>query len=50
MADFLNDPIGSKYGCSYRYTNGVLGTFGALLNEPVNPKKSFNMDIIFKNI
>ena len=39
MADFLNDPIGSKYGCSYRYTNGVLGTFGALLNEPVNPRK-----------
>ena len=39
MADFLNDPIGSKYGCSYKYTNGVLGTFGALLNEPVNPRK-----------
>ena len=39
MADFLNDPIGSKYGCSYRYTTGALGTFGALLNEPVNPRK-----------
>ena len=39
MADFLNDPIGSKYGCSYRYTNGALGTFGALLNGPVNPRK-----------
>ena len=39
MADFLNDPIGSKYGCSYRYTTGALGTFGALLNGPVNPRK-----------
>ena len=39
MADFLNDPIGSQYGCSYRYTTGALGTFGALLNGPVNPRR-----------
>lgn len=39
MSDFLNDPIGSQYGCSYKYTTGTLGTFGALLNDPVIPRK-----------
>ena len=39
MSDFLNDPIGSQYGCSYKYTTGTLGTFGALLNGPVNARK-----------
>ena len=39
MADFLNDPIGKRYGCSYKYTKGALGTFGKILNGPVYPRK-----------
>jgi len=39
MADFLNDPLGTKYGCSYRYSSGTLGTFSALLNEPTIPRR-----------
>ena len=39
MADFLNDPIGKRYGCSYKYTKGALGTFGKILNKSVYPRK-----------
>lgn len=30
MIDFINDPIGTKYGCKYVFTNGTIGTFGPL--------------------
>ena len=40
MADYLNDALGTKYGCTYRYIKGQLGEFGPLLNKEVNPRKA----------
>ena len=40
MADYLNDALGTKYGCTYRYIKGQLGEFGPLLNKEVNPRKT----------
>ena len=25
--NFITDPIGTRYGCKYTYTNGSIGTF-----------------------
>ena len=40
MADYLNDALGTKYGCTYRYIKGQLGEFGPLLDKAVNPRKA----------
>ena len=38
--DFINDPIGTKYGCTYTYTgNSAIGRFADYLSEPNNGRK-----------